>query len=46
MKIKPRTIAPLVVWLVLYLLPVPDGLKANQWHYFAVFCAVITADCC
>ena len=42
MKIKPRTIAPLVVWLVLYLLPVPDGLKANQWHYFAVFCAVIT----
>ena len=42
MKIKWKTIAPLVVWLVIYLLPIPSGLNANQWHYFAVFAAVIT----
>src|SRR5215470_10806025 len=41
MKIKWRTIAPLGVLLVLYLVPVPAGLNANQWHYFAVFAAVI-----
>jgi citrate:succinate antiporter/L-tartrate/succinate antiporter len=33
--------APLAVWLVVYLLPVPSGLKPDQWHYFAVFAAVI-----
>jgi anion transporter len=42
MKIKWKTIAPLLVWLVIYLLPIPAGLNANQWHYFAVFAAVIT----
>ena len=36
-----KTFAPLGVWLVLYLIPVPAGLNANQWHYFAVFAAVI-----
>src|ERR1700756_70025 len=36
-----KTFAPLAVWLVLYLIPVPAGLNANQWHYFAVFAAVI-----
>jgi di/tricarboxylate transporter len=41
MKIKWQTIAPLGIWLVIYLLPVPAGLNANQWHYFAVFAAVI-----
>jgi citrate:succinate antiporter/L-tartrate/succinate antiporter len=41
MKIKWQTIAPLGIWLVIYLLPVPAGLNANQWHYFAVFVAVI-----
>ncbi len=41
MKIGWKTIAPLGVWLILYLLPVPDGLNANQWHYFAIFAAVI-----
>jgi citrate:succinate antiporter/L-tartrate/succinate antiporter len=41
MKITWKTIAPLGVWLVLYLLPIPSGLNANQWHYFAVFAAVI-----
>jgi len=41
MKINWKAIAPLGVWLVLYLIPVPAGLNANQWHYFAVFAAVI-----
>jgi len=36
-----KTLAPLAVWLILFLLPVPAGLNANQWHYFAVFAAVI-----
>ncbi len=42
MKITWKTIAPLVVWLVLYLIPVPAGLNSDQWHYFALFAAVIT----
>lgn len=42
MKINWKTIAPLIVWLVIYILPIPAGLNANQWHYFAVFAAVIT----
>ncbi|WP_262048107.1 anion permease [Bradyrhizobium sp. Bra78] len=37
-----KLIAPLVVWLAIYLWPVPSGLNVNQWHYFAVFAAVIT----
>jgi anion transporter len=41
MKINWRTITPLAVWLVIYLIPIPTGLNANQWHYFAVFAAVI-----
>jgi anion transporter len=41
MKINWRTIAPLVVWFVIYFIPTPTGLNANQWHYFAVFAAVI-----
>jgi len=40
-KITWKIIAPLAIWLVLYLIPVPAGLNANQWHYFALFAAVI-----
>src|SRR3954462_6345302 len=36
-----KLIAPLLVWLAIYLWPVPTGLNVNQWHYFAVFAAVI-----
>jgi len=36
-----KTIAPLAIWLAIYLSPVPAGLNANQWHYFALFAAVI-----
>ncbi len=41
MKLRWRAVAPIVVWGVLSLVPVPAGLRANQWHYFAVFAAVI-----
>jgi citrate:succinate antiporter/L-tartrate/succinate antiporter len=41
MKINWRIIAPLAVWVVIFLSPTPAGLNANQWHYFAVFAAVI-----
>src|SRR3954453_19402388 len=40
-KITWKTIAPLGIWLAIYLAPVPTGLNANQWHYFALFAAVI-----
>jgi len=40
-KITWKTIAPLVIWLAIYLVPVPAGLNADQWHYFAIFAAVI-----
>lgn len=42
MKLSWKLFAPLVVWLAIYLWPVPPGLNANQWHYFAVFASVIT----
>ncbi|SNT02913.1 anion permease [Tardiphaga sp. 37S4] len=42
MSLSWKKIAPLAVWLVLYVIPIPAGLVANQWHYFAVFAAVIT----
>jgi Sodium:sulfate symporter transmembrane region len=42
LRITWKTIAPPGVWLALYLNPVPAGLNANQWHYFAIFAAVIT----
>src|SRR4030088_2488207 len=32
---------PLGIWLAFYLVPVPAGLNASQWHYFALFAAVI-----
>ena len=36
-----RCLAPLAVGLLLFLVPVPAGLMPVQWHYFAVFAAVI-----
>jgi anion transporter len=41
MKLTWKVVVPLVIWAAIYLLPVPAGLNANQWHYFAVFAAVI-----
>src|SRR5262249_60296917 len=42
-KLHWKLAAPLVIWLVIYLAPVPAALNANQWHYFALFAAVIAA---
>jgi citrate:succinate antiporter/L-tartrate/succinate antiporter len=41
--VKPawKTVAPLFLWLAIFLFPTPAGLNANQWHYFAVFAAVV-----
>lgn len=38
-----KIIAPLAVLVVLWLLPAPEGLSVNAWHFFAVFLAVIVA---
>ena len=40
-RISWKAIAPLVVWLVIFVIPTPAGLTAAQWHYFAIFAAVI-----
>jgi anion transporter len=36
-----RAAAPLGVWLVLVLAPLPAGLEGTAWSYFALFAAVI-----
>ena len=36
-----KMLVPPVVWLVIYVIPPPAGLNMNQWHYFAIFAAVI-----
>ena len=45
MKITPKVLVPLCVWVVLFLYPflfgVPAGLTLNAWRYFALFVAVI-----
>ena len=42
MSIKWKSWVPIAVGLALLVSPVPSGLKADAWHYFAVFAAVIT----
>jgi citrate:succinate antiporter/L-tartrate/succinate antiporter len=41
MKQNWRFWLPFVVGFSLYFCPTPDGLENNQWHYFAIFAAVI-----
>ncbi|MGL6020272.1 MAG: SLC13 family permease, partial [Gibbsiella quercinecans] len=36
-----KAIAPLAVLAVLLLIPVPDGMPPQAWHYFAIFVAMI-----
>lgn len=36
-----KLLAPLLVMLILFLIPVPDGMPPQAWHYFAVFVAMI-----
>jgi L-tartrate/succinate antiporter len=38
-----KAIAPIVIGLIIWLLPVPAGLTEFAWTYFALFVAVITA---
>ena len=38
-----KWIGPLALGLILLLIPVPSGLTATAWHYFALFAAVIAA---
>ena len=38
-----KWIGPLALGLILLLIPVPAGLSAPAWHYFALFAAVIAA---
>ena len=37
-----RALPPLVIGTAIAVTPVPEGLSANAWHYFALFAAVIT----
>jgi citrate:succinate antiporter/L-tartrate/succinate antiporter len=41
MKQNWRFWLPFVVGFSLYFCPTPAGLENNQWHYFAIFAAVI-----
>lgn len=41
MSIRWKSWAPLAVGAALLISPVPSGLGADAWHYFAVFAAVI-----
>jgi len=41
MKNRWEMIVPLAVWLAIFVAPAPAGLNNNQWHYFAIFAAVI-----
>ncbi|EGJ49310.1 anion permease [Desulfocurvibacter africanus] len=36
-----KMLAPVLLGLVLWLLPAPEGLSADAWHYFALFAAVV-----
>ena len=37
----PKTLLPLAIGAVIAIAPVPDGLSAHAWRYFALFVAVI-----
>src|SRR5205814_4730221 len=38
-----RVVAPFVIGGAVFLVPTPEGLTANAWHFFALFLATITA---
>lgn len=41
-----RWLVPLAVLLIIWLIPVPDGLKPQAWHMFAIFVATIVGILC
>jgi hypothetical protein len=38
-----KALLPIVVGAALLFVPIPEGLKANAWYYFALFVAVVIA---
>lgn len=43
MKINWRSVAPVAVAAAIALLPLPEGLAAHAWYFFAIFAGVIVA---
>lgn len=41
-----RWLVPLAVLLIIWFIPVPDGLKPQAWHMFAIFVATIVGILC
>ncbi len=40
-KLLRNALIPVIVWIVLMLIPVPQGLQPQAWYYFALFVGVI-----
>src|SRR5208337_2085114 len=40
-KLLRNALIPVIVWIVLVLIPVPQGLEPHAWYYFALFVGVI-----
>lgn len=40
-KLLRNALIPIIVWIVLMLIPVPQGLQPQAWYYFALFVGVI-----
>jgi len=38
-----KVAGPVLLWLLITAMPVPRGLTAAAWHYFALFAGVILA---
>jgi L-tartrate/succinate antiporter len=43
MKLDWKAVLPVAIGILLWIVPVPQGLSPAAWHYFAVFVAVIAA---
>ncbi len=40
-KLLRNALIPVIVWIVILLIPVPQGLEPHAWYYFALFVGVI-----
>jgi L-tartrate/succinate antiporter len=40
-KLLRNKLIPIIVWVILVLIPAPQGLQPYAWHYFALFVGVI-----
>ena len=41
-----QAVTPVLVCLLIWLYPVPEGLKPEAWHMFAIFVATIVGILC